>query len=104
MNKIRYENLGERWALHIVKSMSGDKWVTNTKYYHPLFIAAAVLQGAVLIVSISKKDFFTMAMAIALLLEILIYFERWYFTCIIKRQQEQIDSLNKELNTIKLGK
>ncbi|MFZ5855643.1 MAG: hypothetical protein ACOYZ6_02340 [Chloroflexota bacterium] len=102
MKRISPENLGEKWVLHIVKSMSEDRW--SIKSFSPLYIAAAIILGVVLIVSISIKDFFTMASAIASLLVILIHFERWHFTRIIKRQQEQIDSLEKELNTIKLGK
>ena len=97
------ENLGEKWVLHIVKSMSEDnRW--NTIYKLPWFIAFVVIMGAVLIVSISEKDFFTTAVATAYLFLLLSLFERWHFTRIIKRQQEQIYSLDKELNTIKLSK
>ena len=101
--QLKPENLGEKWVLHIVKSMSEDnRW--NTICNPPWFIAYAVIMGAVLVVSISEKDFFMMAVAIANLFLVLSLFERWHFTRIIKRQQEQIYSLDKELNTVKLSK
>ncbi len=99
MNRIRPENLGEKWVLYIVKNTLEERW--STKYYPPIMVALAIFVG---ILASLDKNIILMVVAISLLFEALILFERWHFTRIIKRQQEQIDGLDKELNTIKLGK
>jgi len=94
MNGFKSENWGEKWVIAIVQSLAGDKWGKRVPF---LFVAGAALLGYL---SVQTKSTIAITATVANLLIALIYFERWHFSCIIKRQQAQIDNLSKQLNII----
>ncbi len=94
MNDFKSENRGEKWVISIVQSLAEDKWGKHLPF---LFVACAALLGYL---SVQTKSTIAITATVANLLIALIYFERWHFSRIIKRQQAQIDGLSKQLNAI----
>lgn len=81
------ENYGERWIKYIVQ----QHW---SEYWHFIILALAIFFGYLAIQDISSP---ATAFAIMLLFLAIIYFERWHFSNILRKQQAQIDSLKAEL-------
>ena len=95
MNNFKPENFGERWIKYIVQSLLPENsW---NKYLSLIFVMFAVFFGYWSIPDIKSP---TTTFAAIFLLMALIYFERWHFSCVLRKQQAQIDSLSKELNRI----
>ena len=87
MDNFKPENYGERW----IKSIAQQHW---SKYWYFIWLAIAIYFGYYAIQDISSPA--TTATVMFLFMAI-IYFERWHFSNILRKQQAQIDSLKAEL-------
>src|SRR5215204_4541511 len=87
MDNFKLENYGERWIKYIVQRHWG-------KYWHFICIMFAIFFGYFAIQDIDSSP---TTFAIMFLFLAVIYFERWHFSAILRRQQAQIDSLRAEL-------
>ena len=87
MDNFKPENYGERWIKYIVQ----QHW---SKYLHFILLAVAIFFGYLAIQDINSPATTT---AVMFLFLAMIYFERWHFSNILRKQQAQIDSLKAEL-------
>jgi hypothetical protein len=89
MENFKPENYGERWINYIVQQNWGKHW-------HFIFLVFAVFFGYF---SIQHINSFSPTIPVMFFLLAGIYFERWHFSNILRRQQAQIESLRAELKT-----
>jgi hypothetical protein len=89
MDNFKPENYGERWIKYIVQQDWGKHW-------HFICLAFAVFFGYFAIQDIKSP---ATTSAVMFLFLAIIYFERWHFSNILRKQQAQIDNLKAELKT-----
>jgi hypothetical protein len=94
MDNFKPENFGERWIRYIVQSFPENSW---NRYSPFICVVFAAFFGYFSIQDIKSP---AIIFVVIFLFMAIIYFERWHFSCILRKQQAQIDSLNKELNSI----
>jgi len=88
MNAIKAQNRGERYVLYVARHAAGKFWAV-----------LALIVAALSVISFSTTSdtryavYATWFVALAIL-----YFERWQFSRIIERQQQEIDRLREEQN------